>query len=945
MHGDSGSSQTINSLAPAQQALNGWNAVWVEAMQAQWSRDPASVPEAWAEFFRGFELGLAQGESPDGADQPPKPSVANAKSASIQASADALVQRYRQVGCFAADLDPLQLTEADDVPLSLASVGLREDDLDTAIDTGDLPLAGPAPLRTVIEHLKQSWCGTLTAEVEHIRDGAHRAWLRNAIESRSKASSIDNAMRLRILRELQQATGLERFLMRRYMGKKWFSLAGTESLIPMLNELMVLASMNGVEELAFGMAHRGRINVLVNILEKGYDQLFTEFEESWGDDFLASGGDVKYHRGFSADIVTDSGGSLHVSMSSNPSHLEWGHPVVLGRVRAKQRLRGDESRQHCIPVLIHGDSSLPGQGVVQELLNLCRLEGYAVGGSLHLVINNQVGFTAEQHEVTSGRFCTDIFRGFDIPVLHVNANDPEACVDAMLIAYRWRQTFGEDIAIDLIGYRQFGHNETDEPTFTNPNLYAAIKTQRPVVELYAEQLCASELIDTGEADQATRRLLDVMDEAQTRIRTTPVTPVPPAFDDKSTWAGFAQLYNAESVDTTVPRDRLQDIATSIACFPKGFEPHRKLHRLITQRSTTVAADQPLDWAMGELLAWGSLLLDGVPIRLTGEDCARGTFSHRHIVLQDTNGAGPWTALNSIRPEQAQICVHNSPVSEAGCIGFEYGYSLGDPHMLVIWEAQFGDFANAGQVYFDQFMASAEKKWRRFSGLVCFLPHGYEGQGPEHSSARLERLLQLCADDNMEVVNPTTPAQLFHLLRRQMLRDFRKPLVVLTPKSLLRHPNATSTVHDLSEGCFQRVLDDQDVDPARVERLILCTGKVYYDLLDHRAQTAAPEKTAIVRVEQLHPLPLPELEAVLHRYDAVHARIWVQEEPLNAGAWHWMADRFRESVGLHLQVIARAANASPAVASTKVHTDEQHHLLVEALGLKTITPDQRKEQAT
>lgn len=935
MHGDSGPSQTVQTLAPARQALNGWNAVWVEEMQAQWSRDPASVPGAWAEFFRGFELGLAEASPPD-ADRATTPS------STVQARADALIRRYRQVGCFAADLDPLQLTEADDVPLSLASVGLSSSDLDTRIDTGDLPLQGPAPLRAVIEHLKQCWCGTLTAEVEHIRDDAHRAWLRNAIELRPVASSIDDDMRRRMLRELQQATGLERFLMRRYMGKKWFSLAGTESLIPMLNELLVAASREGAEELAFGMAHRGRINVLVNILEKGYDQLFTEFEESWGEDFLASGGDVKYHRGFSADIATDSGASLHVSMSSNPSHLEWGHPVVLGRIRAKQRLRGDESRRRCIPVLIHGDSSLPGQGVVQELLNLSRLDGYAVGGSLHVIINNQVGFTAEQHEVTSGRFCTDIFRGFDIPVLHVNANDPEACVDAMLIAFRWRQTFGEDIAIDLIGYRQFGHNETDEPTFTNPVLYAAIKTRRPVVELYAEQLRATGLIDADEADQATQRLLDVMDEAQTRIRTTPVTPVPPAFDDKSTWAGFAQRYNADPIDTTVPRDRLQEIARSIARFPDGFAPHRKLHRLITQRSTTVDEDAPLDWAMGELLAWGSLLLDGVPIRLTGEDCARGTFSHRHVVLADSNDGRSWTALNSIRPEQAQICVHNSPVSEAGCIGFEYGYSLGDPHMLVIWEAQFGDFANAGQVYFDQFIASAEKKWRRFSGLVCFLPHGYEGQGPEHSSARLERLLQLCADDNMEVVNPTTPAQLFHLLRRQMLRAFRKPLIVLTPKSLLRHPEAVSRVRDLTDGSFERVLDDPTVDPTNVERLILCTGKVYYDLIEHRAQTASPEKTAIVRVEQLHPLPLRELEAILHRYDGAHARTWVQEEPLNAGAWHWMADRFRESVGLHLQVVARVANASPAVASTKVHADEQHHLLVEALGLKTITQGLRED---
>ncbi|MCH2137087.1 MAG: 2-oxoglutarate dehydrogenase E1 component [Phycisphaerales bacterium] len=921
MNSESSQEPAATGLAPAHMALNGWNAAWVESMQAQWSRDPASVPGAWAEFFRGFELGAAAETASEGNP--------------LQSRVNALIARYRMLGCFGADLDPLGLATRDDSPLSLEAVGLSDDDLDSLVDPADLPLEGPLPLRTVVDHLRRSWCGTLTAEIEHIRDETQKAWLREAIESRVTAVPSGADRCGRILRELQQATGLERFLMRRYIGKKWFSLEGSESLIPMLNELLVEASRDKVEELAFGMAHRGRINVLVNILEKGYDQLFTEFEESWGEDFLDGGGDVKYHRGYSADIVTDTGAPMHVSMSSNPSHLEWGHPVVLGRVRAKQRLRQDDDRTRCIPVLVHGDSSLPGQGVVQETLNLSRLDGYAVGGALHIVINNQVGFTAELHEATSGRFCTDIFRAFDIPVLHVNGNDPDACVDAMLLAYRWRQRFGEDIAIDLVSYRRHGHNETDEPTFTNPVLYEAVKAQRPVVELYASHLLESGLIDAGQADQATRRLLDVMDEAQTRIRSTPVTPVPPAFDDGSTWAGFSQRYELESPDTAVGQAQLERIAASLTGWPEGFTPHRKLERLINQRSSSIERDAPLDWAMGELLAFGSLLLEGVPIRLTGEDCARGTFSHRHAVLRDQQDGQPFVALNAIDPNQAQLCVHNSPVSEAGCIGFEYGYSLGDPNMLVLWEAQFGDFANAGQVYFDQFLASAEKKWRRYSGLVCLLPHGYEGQGPEHSSARLERMLQLCADDNIEVVNPTTPAQCFHLLRRQMKRDFRKPLLVLTPKSLLRHPKAVSAVSDLTSGRFQHVIDDPGADPDRVQRLIFCSGKVYYDLIDHRSRTAAPHRTAIVRIEQLHPLDMDTIESLLSRYANVDARIWVQEEPLNAGAWHWMADRFREQVGLRLQVVSRAANASPAVASTKVHNDEQHHLMVEALGLSTI----------
>jgi 2-oxoglutarate dehydrogenase E1 component len=468
-------------------------------------------------------------------------------------------------------------------------------------------------------------------------------------------------------------------------------------------------------------------------------------------------------------------------------------------------------------------------------------------------------------------------------------------------------------------------------------MYEAVKQQQPVVELYAQQLSSQGLIGANEADQATRRLLEVMDEAQTRVKDTPVTPVPPAFDDKSTWAGFSKRYELKPSDTAVPIGTLERIADALGRTTEGFNPHKKLQRLIEQRGGSVQADAPLDWAMGELLGYGSLLLDGIPIRLTGEDCARGTFSHRHAMLYDATTGDAWTPLNGVTPGQAKLCVHNSPVSEAGCIGFEYGYSLGDPHMLVIWEAQFGDFANAGQVYFDQFLASAEKKWRRFSGMVCYLPHGYEGQGPEHSSARMERMLQLCADQNMEVVNPTTPAQVFHMLRRQMLRGFRKPLIVFTPKSLLRHPAATSPVSDFTSGGFQCILDDTTVDPAGAQRLIFCCGKVYYDLLAHRTKCADPGQTAIVRIEQLYPLDLEGIETILDRYTNVHTRLWVQEEPLNAGAWEWISDRFREHFQMPLQVISRAANATPAVASTHVHADEQHHLLVEALGLESMPP--------
>ena len=905
-------------------SVNGWNAAYIDDLYTQWTNDPDSVTEQWRSFFEGFDLGFRP-PSKDGH------TLEGSPTSSFQESVDELVRRYRDVGHLAAKLDPLKLNERQCADLDPASLGLNEADMDRQVDTRDLPIESPAPLRDVIEFLQKTWCGSLGAEISHIRSREQRLWLQERIEAISGHPKVGEDIQKRILRELQQATGLERFLMRRYIGKKWFSLEGSETLIPMLNELLVAASQDGAQEIAFGMAHRGRINVLVNILEKSYDQLFTEFEEAWAEDFLGAGGDVKYHRGFSSHVQTDAGKPLHLSMSSNPSHLEWGHPVVLGRARSKQKQRDDHEGNSSVPVLIHGDSSLPGQGITQELTNLSRLDAYTVGGSLHVVINNQIGFTLEHDAAFSGIYCTDFLRGIDIPVFHVNSCDPEMAVAVMLLAYEYRKTFKSDVAIDLWGFRKFGHNETDEAAFTNPLMAATIKKTPSILDRYAASLTETGVVGSEESKQTSKRLMELMDAAQQRIKEQPVRPTPLALDDQSTWAGFSPDYNMATVPTSVPQTRLEQIAESLGRVPEGFNLHPKLQRILDARGKSILEDLPLDWAMGELLAMGSLLGEGDDIRFTGEDCQRGTFSHRHAVLFDTQTGEPWIPLNHLGDQQGTLGIYNTPVTESGCIGFEYGYSLGDPKTLVIWEAQFGDFANVGQVYFDQFIASSQKKWGRSSGLVCLLPHGYEGMGPEHSSARIERFLQLCADDNMEVVNPTTPAQMFHLLRRQMLRGFRKPLIVFTPKSLLRHESAISHVADLTDRGFFRVIDDPasgtDAVVDNISTVLLCSGKVYYDLVQHRDETGQEDK-AIIRVEQLYPFPQEEVQALFDRYPKANFT-WVQEEPQNNGAWWFIYDWFRDNFDRPINYVGRPANDSPAVGASTVHREEQHAILVRA----------------
>ncbi len=919
---------------PSETALNATDGRYIDGLYRQWQADPDSVGPQWRHFFAGFELGLSRPAAP-----PAAAPVAAVESGHVkQARVDDLVYHYRDIGHLAATLDPLGTERPFPPRLALESFGLGEGDLDEIFDPGDLPLERPARLRDILALLRDTYCRTVGVEFMYIEDPPRRTWLAERMERVRNRPPPPPEQKLRVLRELIEAHSLENFLERRYTGKKRFSLQGGETLVPLLNEIIELGPAAGVEEFTIGMPHRGRINVLVNILNKSYDEIFTEFAESWTEDFLEGGGDVKYHKGYSSDHVTSQGRPMRLTLSPNPSHLEYVNAVVLGRARAKQRLRGDTERASCVPLLIHGDAGFPGQGVVAEVLNMSRLDGYTVGGTIHIVVNNQVGFTTNPRDLFSGRYCTDVAKTIEAPIFHVNGDDPEACAFIGTLALEYRQHFKSDVVIDLWCYRKYGHNEGDEPAFTQPLLYERVRARRPVLEKYAERLVAEGVVTREEFDEEHRARHERMDAAQVRTRNRPVEPTIRAFGQD--WVGISARYTEELPDTTVSAERLEAVCRALGTLPPGFALHPKLERLIKYRREAVERDLPLDWAMGELLAYGTLLQEGRAVRFTGQDVERGTFSHRHAVLFDQSTGEGYEPLNHIAPDQARFCIHNSPLTESACVGFEYGYSLGDPHMLIIWEAQFGDFANGAQVYFDQFIASAETKWNRFTGLTCFLPHGYEGEGPEHSSARLERFLTLCADDNMIVCNPTTPAQMFHLLRLQLRRSFRKPLIVMTPKSLLRHPQATSRVADLAGGGFHRVFDDPAVpDPARIRRVLLCSGKVYYDLIAHRAE-AERDDVAVVRLAQLYPFPTKDLAAVLARYPAGTEKVWVQEEPRNMGAWRFVRETLLDRLDLDVPYVGRGERASPAVASHKMHVQEQQKIMIDAIGLPT-----KQEKAT
>ena len=927
-------SQNLPARAPASAPLsvNGWNGDYIMAMYEQWAADPHSLDPQWQQFFTGFDLAnrIMPDEGNRGATAAPSPSAAGAINYPKQSNVDALIYEYRDVGHLAADLDPLGTRRELPADLRLESFELSDADLDHVFDPGTVPLPGPSRLRDIIEFLTQTYCGTIGAEYMHLQDREKVAWLQQKMEPLRNRPQFSQQQRQRILQSLVEADGFENFLDTRYKGKKRFGLEGGETLIPMLHTIVESGPALGANEFVFSMAHRGRLNVLVNILQKTYDQIFTEFEEAWVEDFVEGGGDVKYHRGYSSDLTLPSGDKVHLSLGANPSHLEFGHSVQVGRTRAKQRLRGDLERKQVVPILIHGDAAFPGQGIVAELFNMMNLDGYRVGGSIHLIINNQVGFTTDQKDLFSGRYCTDIAKFVEAPIFHVNLDDPEGCAFIAHIALEWRQRFQSDIVIDLWCYRKYGHNEGDDPTLTQPQMYERVRARQPVLQKYAKLLIADGVIGEAEYKSLYEEVRIDMDSAQSRAKAQPVDPIIDPF--RLQWVGLTEKYSSTQPNTAASREAIERVAKSLGSVPEGFAPHKTVAKLLQYRAESVAKDEDLNWAMGELLAYGTLLLEGHAVRVTGQDVERGTFAHRHAVVFDQHTGAPHIALNALSETQAKFCIHNSPLTENACVGFEYGYSMADPRMLIVWEAQFGDFANGAQVIFDQFIASAEAKWQRFSGLVLFLPHGYEGQGPEHSSARLERFLQLCADNNMQVVYPTTPAQMFHVLRRQMKRNFRKPLIVMTPKSLLRLPAAVSRVSDLTEGQFRRVLDDpRRPDPDKVHRILLCSGKIFFDLDAHRESTKRHD-VAIIRLEQLYPFPEQRLKETLDRYGAIDEVVWVQEEPRNMGAYRFAQAAMKERLDIDISYVGRDSKPSPAVASEKMHKQEQEKILISAVGL-------------
>jgi 2-oxoglutarate dehydrogenase E1 component len=946
------------SPQPVTPSVNAWNAEYLDAQYQRWKTDPASIPPDLQQFFVGFDLAMSGAVGAPSKPTPSKGWVPEGPSSVTGAVRD-LMNAHRTHGHLAARIDPFGREREGHPSLNPASHGLTDAHLAALVDAGPFsPDGAPMTVAAVIDALRAAYCGSIGAEFAHIIDESERTWLIQKLEGSRGRPSLTPDQRKHILTQLHRAELFERFCGKRFPGVKRFSLEGGDSLIPLLDRWLECAGRVGCVEMVMGMAHRGRLNVLTNIVGKTYAEIFTEFEDAWEEDSAAGGGDVKYHRGYSSNRILASGKNLWVTMASNPSHLESVNAVVLGRCRAKQRMIKDYERERIVPVLIHGDASMIGQGVVAESLNFSQLDGYYVGGAVHAVINNLIGFTTGEEDARTSRYCTDTAKMLEIPIFHVNGEDPEAVVHAADIAFDYRMRFKKDVVIDLVCYRRHGHNETDEAAFTQPLLYKEIKDKPSVLKTYAERLLAERLISEQEMEAIRRSLDESLDKAYQTVQATPVDPTPDP--GHKLWEGITETFSFDPVETGVPRETLAKVASALGRWPEGFTPHPKLVKILQDRARCIADDLPIDWATAENLAVGTVLLDGCVARLTGQDSRRGTFSQRHAALRDVNTGdlfvplshlnediGPWTIkrFGDKGPDaqrlEGKYWVYDSALSEYSIMGFEYGYSLVSPNVLVLWEAQFGDFANTAQTIIDQYIASAEVKWQRWSGLVLLLPHGYEGQGPEHSNARPERFLQLAADDNMQICHPTTPAQHFHLLRRQVHphRRFRKPLIILTPKSLLRLPAASSRAEELTRGTFQEIIDDPMFAAAgragkkSVKRLILCSGKVYYDLAARRAELQKQD-LAVIRVEQVYPLHSQLLHEIIATYPKDVELVWVQEEPRNMGAYAFMYMTLADTFGWELPYIGRAPSATPATGSPSRSAEQLNEFLTDAVGAST-----------
>ncbi|MDE0310580.1 MAG: 2-oxoglutarate dehydrogenase E1 component [Acidiferrobacterales bacterium] len=905
---------------------------YLESLYEDYQADTPELADDWKGDFQTLEATVDQQIGPPAAGKPSMDGYVSKDDIRKQAAVQRLIRRYQVYGHLNARLDPLGLSDSFfTADLSLEVVGLTESDLNEKFKFDAVEDSASMPLSKILKFYEQTYCGSIGYEYMHITDPTRLEWIQSRVEKSDMRKAITDSDRENILNLLTMAECMETYLHMKYVGQKRFSLEGGESLIPMLNELVNLSGESGSKEVVIGMAHRGRLNVLVNILGKSPAEVFGEFEGNLpvSDEYMTAHGDVKYHQGFSADINTP-GGIVHVALAFNPSHLEIINPVVEGSVRARQHRRRDKDRIEVTPVLIHGDAALAGQGVVMETLNMSHTRGFNIGGTIHIVINNQIGFTtSNQLDARSTVYCTEIAKMVQAPIFHVNGDDPEAVIAAVRHAHAYRMKFHTDVVIDMVCYRRYGHNEADEPMMTQPVMYDAIKKIEPVRRKYAAELDARGVVSSVQSQKMIQDYRDNLDRGEVVVGQI----IDPAKTEKMVdWSRFISSKWSDPVDTTVTLKKIAELTKSALELPENFVLHNRVRKIMDDRMKMAAGKLPIDWGFAETTAYATLIDDGVPIRLTGEDVGRGTFSHRHALLHDQNSRDVHCPLKSVR-KQEDCQLFNSLLSEEAVLAFEYGYATTDPETLVLWEAQFGDFVNGAQIVIDQFISSGFAKWARFCGLVLLLPHGYEGQGPEHSSARLERFLQMCAGDNMQICVPTTPAQMFHLLRRQAIRPYRRPLIVMSPKSLLRHKRSVSDVKDLTRFGFQNVIDevDENIDRESVVRLILCAGKVYFDLLEMREHLGIQD-TAIARIEQLYPFPTSELNFLLQSYTNATDIVWCQEEPKNQGAWYQIWHRLNACLtkNQNLTSASREAAPSPAVGNYRVHLAQQERLITKAL---------------
>lgn len=938
--------------------LFGGNAPYVEELYEAYLDNPGSVPDNWRAYFDQLQHFPATDGQTSTRDQTHAPIVesfaqqalqnkfsrpaptsglkADLESAARQVHVQSLIAAYRTLGSRWADLDPLKHIDRPEIQeLEPSFYGLTEADLDQVVPATNTYFTTDSTmtLRQILKALRDTYCRSIGTEFMHISDPVVKRWVQQRLESTLSAPANTNDRKRHILQQLTEAEGLERFLHTKYVGQKRFSLEGGESFIAAMDEIVNHAGDSGVQEIVVGMAHRGRLNVLVNIMGKMPGDLFAEFEGKHNESL--KDGDVKYHNGFSSDLSTR-GGPVHLSLAFNPSHLEIVNPVVEGSVRARQERRGDVKGKQVLPVLVHGDAAFAGQGVVMETLNLAQTRGYGTGGTVHVVINNQIGFTtSDPRDTRSTIYCTDVAKMIEAPVFHVNGDDPEAVVFACRLALDFRTQFGRDVVVDIVCFRKLGHNEQDTPSMTQPLMYKRIGQHPGTRAMYAQKLTTQGVLAEGDADQMVKDYRQYMEDGRRTIE-----PVLTDYKSKYAidWSPFLGAKWTDQADTAVPLAELKRIGERITTVPDAFTPHPLVTKLLNDRRAMARGDLNLDWGMGEHLAFATLVASGYSVRITGQDSGRGTFTHRHAVLHDQNRErwddGTYIPLQNAADGQAPFVVIDSVLSEEAVLGFEYGYSCADPNTLTIWEAQFGDFVNGAQVVIDQFIVSGEAKWGRQSGLTLMLPHGYEGQGPEHSSARIERFLQLCADNNIQVAQPTSGAQIFHLLRRQMIRQFRKPLVIFTPKSLLRNKDASSPLTDLSNGRFRSVIGEVNtaINPEKVKRVLVCSGRVYYDLV-HARQEREADHVAIVRIEQLYPFAHKTFETELRRYPKATEVVWVQDEPQNQGPWYYVEHHLYENLekGQKLAYAGRAASPSPAAGYMSTHIEQQKAFIEQAFG--------------